>query len=392
MDELMNRQGIKVLLLENIDPVAANIFADAGYSKVDILGHALSEDALMHALMGVHVLGIRSRTRLSARVLQAAEDLVVVGCFCAGTNQVDLIAAAQLGIPVFNAPFENTRSVAELVLAEAILLLRDIPAKNTAAHKGVWLKAASKSFEIRGKVLGIIGYGNVGAQLSILAEALGMAVLFYDIDVKRPEGNAQPAPTLDYLLSNSDIVSLHVPETPATHRMITSREMSLMTPGSILINASRGTVIVIDDLADALATGHLGGAAIDVFPEEPRNNSELFESPLRQFDNVLLTPHIGGSTREAQRHIAVRVAGALTRYIETGAFGGAVNISESAASFDIATIDTSHGFARLDSPGDAMMLPRAQKLSVARRPSSALQGMAEWRSAHFGKLPLYVGS
>ena len=276
----------------------------------------------------MHFLGIRSRTQLTAEVLAAAEKLVAVGAFCIGTNQIDLDAAAVRGVPVFNAPFSNTRSVAELVLAEAILLLRDVPAKNALAHRGVWAKSAADAHEIRGKTLGVVGYGNIGSQLSVLAEALGMRVVFHDVAAKLPLGNASAGASLDAVLAEADVVTLHVPETPQTQWMIGAAELAQMKPGAMLLNASRGTVVDLNALADALEEGHLGGAAIDVFPTEPRSNADPFESPLQRFDNVILTPHIGGSTVEAQENIGIEVAGKLVRYSDNGSTMSAVNFPE----------------------------------------------------------------
>jgi D-3-phosphoglycerate dehydrogenase len=272
--------------------------------------------------------GIRSRTPLTEEVFSAAKKLVAVGCFCIGTNQVDLQAATRRGIAVFNAPFSNTRSVAELVLAEAILLLRGIAQKNAAAHRGEWQKSAVNSFEIRGKKLGIIGYGNIGMQLGVIAEGLGMQVQFYDVTNKLSLGNARQIPSLNQLLGSSDVVSLHVPETPSTRNLIGADQLARMRPGSILINASRGTVVDIDALAASLESGRLGGAGIDVFPVEPRSNDDEFISPLRRFDNTFLTPHIGGSTVEAQENIGMEVAEKLARYSDNGTSISSVNFPE----------------------------------------------------------------
>jgi D-3-phosphoglycerate dehydrogenase len=272
--------------------------------------------------------GIRSRTQLTEEVFSAAKKLVAVGCFCIGTNQVDLQAATRRGIAVFNAPFSNTRSVAKLVLAEAILLLRGIAQKNAAAHRGEWQKSAVNSFEIRGKKLGIIGYGNIGMQLGVIAEGLGMQVQFYDVTNKLSLGNARQIPSLNQLLGSSDVVSLHVPETPSTRNLIGADQLARMRPGSILINASRGTVVDIDALAASLESGRLGGAGIDVFPVEPRSNDDEFISPLRRFDNTFLTPHIGGSTVEAQENIGMEVAEKLARYSDNGTSISSVNFPE----------------------------------------------------------------
>jgi D-3-phosphoglycerate dehydrogenase len=324
----LDKSKIKFLLLEGIHEQAIEVLSGQGYEQVEILRRALSGDELHEALQGVHFVGIRSRTRLDAAALAAADRLTAVGCFCIGTNQVDLRAAAVAGIPVFNAPFSNTRSVAELALAEAIMLMRGIPRRNAAAHRGEWIKSATHSHEIRGKTLGIVGYGHIGSQLGILAENLGMNVLYHDIEHKLPLGNATGQASLWDMLRESHVVSLHVPETPQTQRMADAAFLQAMRPGSFLINASRGQVVDIDALADALESGHLAGAAIDVFPEEPGSNKETFESRLRGMDNVLLTPHIGGSTMEAQQNIAVEVAGKLAKYSDNGTTRSAVNFPQ----------------------------------------------------------------
>lgn len=322
------KDRINILLLEGIHENAVDTLRQHGYSNIRCLKHSLSEAELCEQIKDVHFLGIRSRTHLTDKVFAAAEKLAAVGCFCIGTNQVDLVAARDHGVVVFNAPFSNTRSVAELVLAEIIMLLRRVPQKNAAAHRGVWDKAAAGSFEARGKVLGIIGYGHIGSQLSILAEQIGMHVRFYDIEPKLPLGNAVQEHSLEKLLQSVDVVTLHVPETPQTQWMIGEEQLAQMKPGAILINASRGTVVKINALADALKSGHLGGAAIDVFPVEPTANNERFESPLRGLDNCILTPHIGGSTEEAQANIGAEVAGKLVRYSDNGSTLSAVNFPE----------------------------------------------------------------
>lgn len=322
------KSKLKFLLLEGIHPSAIKTLNLAGYTNIEHLSQSLSEEELVKQIGEFHFLGIRSRTRLTEKVFEAARKLVAVGCFCIGTNQVDLKAAMLRGIPVFNAPYSNTRSVAELVLAEAILLLRGVPEKNAKAHRGVWQKSAERSYEVRGKKLGIVGYGNIGTQLGILAESLGMKIYFYDIVSKLPIGNAQQLASLKELLELADVVTLHVPETPATRNMIGKEELSLMKEGAVLLNASRGTVVDIDALTEALKQGKLMGAAIDVFPKEPRSNEEEFVSPLRGFDNVILTPHIGGSTVEAQENIGVEVAEKLARYSDTGVTVSAVNFPE----------------------------------------------------------------
>src|SRR5690606_10466402 len=324
----LDKSKIKFLLLEGVHQSALNTLNAAGYTNIEYLTGALSEDELVEKIAEVHFVGIRSRTQLTERVFEAAKKLVAVGCFCIGTNQVNLQSALIRGIPVFNAPYSNTRSVAELVLAEAILLLRGIPDKNAKAHRGEWVKSAKDSYEIRGKKLGIIGYGSIGTQLSILAEALGMRVYFYDVVSKLPLGNAQQVGSLQELMAMSDIVTLHVPETPSTKWMIGAEQIGWMKQGGILINAARGTVVDIDALADAVRSGKLLGAAIDVFPVEPKANNEEFVSPLREFDNVILTPHIGGSTAEAQENIGVEVAEKLARYSDTGTTISSVNFPE----------------------------------------------------------------
>ncbi len=328
MSTSFDKSKLKILLLEGIHPSAERIFRDAGYTNIESIKTALSGQDLVDKLEGVHFLGIRSRTHLSREVFEAADKLVAVGCFCIGTNQVDLSAATEHGVVVFNAPYSNTRSVAELVLGQAILLLRGVPEKNAMAHRGGWLKSASDSFEIRGKTLGIVGYGSIGSQLSVLAEGLGMRVVFYDVVSKLPLGNASQCPSLEALLGQSDIVSLHVPELASTQNLMNRERIAQMKPKSILINASRGTVVDIDALAEALAEKRLLGTAVDVFPVEPKSNDDVFESPLRGFDNAILTPHIGGSTQEAQENIGVEVADKLVRYSDNGSTLTSVNFPE----------------------------------------------------------------
>jgi len=323
-----NKSKLKILLLEGIHPSAERIFRDAGYQNIETVKTALTGEELKSRLEGVHFLGIRSRTALTRDIFEAADKLVAVGCYCIGTNQVDLTAATENGVVVFNAPYSNTRSVAELVLAEAILLLRGIPEKNAKAHRGGWAKNANDSFEIRGKTLGIVGYGSIGSQLSVLAEGLGMRVIFYDAVSKLPLGNASQIPSLEALLGQADIVTLHVPDLPSTRNLIDQERISQMKPKSILINASRGTVVDIDALTKALADSHLLGTAIDVFPVEPKSNNDEFLSPLRGFDNAILTPHIGGSTQEAQENIGVEVAEKLVRYSDNGSTLTSVNFPE----------------------------------------------------------------
>ena len=314
----LDKDKIKFLLLEGVHPNAVQVLHQAGYTNVEQISGALDGEALKAKLADVHFVGIRSRTQLTADVLAAAPRLVAIGCFCIGTNQVDLAAARERGIAVFNAPYSNTRSVAELVLAEIILLLRGIPQKNAAAHRGGWLKTADNSYEARGKTLGIIGYGSIGSQLSVLAEAVGMNVIFYDVVAKLPLGNARAMPDMKSLLAAADVVTLHVPELPSTRWMIGEEEIAAMKPGAVLINAARGTVVRIEPLAEALKSGRLMGAAIDVFPTEPKSNKDEFQSPLRELDQALLTPHIGGSTLEAQANIGLEVAEKLVKYSDNG--------------------------------------------------------------------------
>ena len=322
------RQDIKILLLEGVSASAVESFRRAGYTQVELHTKALPEDELKRRIADAHMVGIRSRTQLTGDVLAHGKRLIAVGCFCIGTNQVELNAARKLGVPVFNAPYSNTRSVAELVIAEAIMLLRGIPQKNAQCHRGGWSKSASGSFETRDKVLGIVGYGHIGTQVGVLAESLGMRVIFHDIEAKLSLGNARAAASLDDLLERSDVVTLHVPETPATHMMIQAEQLARMRSGSMLINASRGSVVDLDALASALRDGHLAGAAIDVFPVEPKGNDDAFVSPLIGMDNVILTPHIGGSTLEAQDNIGIEVANKLIRYSDNGSTLSAVNFPE----------------------------------------------------------------
>ncbi|SDM41893.1 phosphoglycerate dehydrogenase [Polaromonas sp. JS666] len=324
----VDKHKIKFLLLEGIHPSAVEVLKAAGYSNIESLSGALPDDELKAKIADVHFVGIRSRTQLTAEVFAQASKLAAVGCFCIGTNQVDLVAARERGIAVFNAPYSNTRSVAELVLAEAILLLRGVPEKSAVAHRGGWLKSAENAYEIRGKTLGIVGYGSIGTQLSVLAEALGMHVVFFDVVTKLPLGNARQVAQLKDLLAQSDVVSLHVPETQATQWMIGAAEIAAIKPGGVLINASRGTVVEIEPLAQALKNKQLLGAAIDVFPVEPRSNKDIFESPLRGLDNVILTPHVGGSTMEAQENIGIEVAEKLVKYSDNGTSTSSVNFPE----------------------------------------------------------------
>ena len=324
----LEKGKIKFLLLEGVHKSALTTLEEAGYTNVEYLKTSLSEEALIAKIRDVHFIGIRSRTQLTKAVFDAARKLQAVGCFCIGSNQVDLTAALIKGVPVFNAPFSNTRSVAELVIGQAILLLRGIPQKNAQVHRGVWEKIATGSFETRGKKLGLIGYGNIGSQLSVLAESMGMKVYLYDIITKLPLGNATQLHSLKDLMKTCDVVSLHVPETPQTFNMIGEEQLSWMKKGAILINASRGTVVDIDALAAALESGRLSGAAVDVFPVEPRSNDEEFISPLRKFDNCILTPHVGGSTMEAQENIGLEVSDKLVKYSDNGSTFTALNFPE----------------------------------------------------------------
>lgn len=322
------KDRIRILLLEGVHDSAVALFARSGYASITRHAGALEGEALAQALEGVHVVGIRSRTQLTARMIEGADKLIAIGCFCIGTNQVALDAAAIRGIPVFNAPFSNTRSVAELVMGEIVMLLRRIFPKSLAAHAGGWDKSAADSWEVRGKTLGIVGYGSIGSQVSVLAEAFGMRVIYYDILDKLGHGNASAVATLEALLGQSDVVSLHVPQTPETEQMIGEAQIRAMKPGSFLLNNARGTVADLDAVARALDDRHLLGAAIDVFPSEPGGNKEPFRSPLQNRDNVILTPHIGGSTAEAQERIGVEVARKLVEYSDVGATLGAVNFPQ----------------------------------------------------------------
>ena len=317
------KSSVRVLLLENVSPTALEIFAAEGFA-VESLAHSLPADELARKLDGVDILGIRSKTQVPATVLDAA-SLLAVGCFCIGTNQVDLASANRNGVPVFNAPFSNTRSVAELMIAEIIALGRQLGDRSREVHEGTWRKVAANCFEVRGKTLGIVGYGHIGRQLGVLAEGLGMRVLFYDHAAKLPMGNNLVAETLVDLLSRADFVSLHVPETPETREMIGAPQLAAMRKGSYLLNASRGSVVAIPALAEALRAGHLAGAAIDVYPDEPEANIDGFRSPLQKLPNVILTPHVGGSTSEAQAAIGREVATVLSKHVRSGATAGAVN-------------------------------------------------------------------
>lgn len=320
-----SKDKIKVVLLEGVHDKAAGIFHDHGYTNINLLPASLSGAELEKVIKDAFILGIRSRTMITPEVLQHAKKLVAIGCFCIGTNQVDLDATTLAGIPVFNAPHSNTRSVAELVIGLAIMLFRGTFQKSTAAHRGVWLKAAKGSYEMRGKTIGIIGYGHIGSQVSILAEALGMRVIYYDIKTKLPLGNAKPTDNLNTLLKEADIITLHVPENDSTKDLISARQLKLLSKNALLINTSRGSVVDIDALATALKNGAIKGAAVDVFPSEPKSKNEQFDSPLQNLDNVILTPHVGGSTIEAQENIAVEVAKKLIYFSDRGSTEGAIN-------------------------------------------------------------------
>ncbi len=322
------KSKIKIVLLEGIHPTAREALERDGYSNVVTHPKSLPFEALVAALQGAYFVGIRSATQLTAEVLERAPKLIGIGCFCIGTNQVDLEFARNRGIPVFNAPFSNTRSVAELVLAEIIFLMRGIPERNAAAHRGEWLKTATGAREVRGKKLGIVGYGHIGTQIGLLAEGVGMQVSYFDIETKLALGNARAAASLERLLAESDVVTLHVPETPETEGMIGAAQLAQMKPGAKVINASRGKVVDIDALAAALGSRHIGGAALDVFPKEPKGAGDPFVSPMREFDNVILTPHVGGSTEEAQENIGIEVAEKLLKYSNNGSTITAVNFPQ----------------------------------------------------------------
>ena len=324
----LDKSKIKFVLFEGVHQSALDTLHAAGYTNIDYYKKALDGDELKEAIKDAHFIGLRSRTHLTADMIEAAPKLIAVGCFCIGTNQVDLNAAKARGIPVFNAPFSNTRSVAELVLGEILLLMRNVPQANAEVHRGVWNKSATGSHEVRGKKLGIIGYGHIGSQLSIIAESLGMDVYFYDIENKLPLGNAKQVRSLEELLSSCDVVSLHVPELPSTKNLMNAERIAQLKQGAILINAARGTVVDIDALAQALKDGKIHGAAIDVFPIEPASINEEFVSPLREFNNVILTPHIGGSTAEAQENIGFEVAGKFVKYSDNGSTLSSVNFPE----------------------------------------------------------------
>lgn len=312
------KEKIQILFLENISDKAVLQFMQHGYTQIKRVSNALSEDELIKAVKSVHILGIRSKTQITPKVLEAAEKLQAIGCFCIGVNQVNLKAATQKGVAVFNAPYSNTRSVAEMVIGASIMLIRKVLDKNLAAHQGIWMKDAKGCFELRGKTLGIIGYGNIGSQVSVLAEALGMKVIFYDVETKLPLGNAVAASSIKSLLQQADIVTLHVPENDATKKLINKNNLKFFKEGSILINYARGEVVDLDELKNHLEDGHLAGAAIDVFPNEPEKNGDKFTCSLQGLSNVLLTPHIGGSTEEAQMNIGEDVSHKLFNYLEKG--------------------------------------------------------------------------
>jgi len=321
------KSEIKILLLENVHPVAAEAFRAEGF-QVETAKVALPEAELAQRIRDVHVLGIRSKTQITPAVLDEGRRLLTVGAFCIGTNQIALAHSSRCGVPVFNAPFSNTRSVAELILAEVVMLSRHVGDRSREVHEGQWRKVATGSHEVRGRTIGIVGYGHIGRQVGVLAETFGMRVVFFDISARLPMGNNRSVARLEELLELSDFVTLHVPETPQTKHMINAAELALMKPGACLLNASRGTVVQLDALADAIKSGHIGGAAVDVYPEEPEANGDGFASPLRGLPNVILTPHIGGSTEEAQEAIGREVSTALIKYINTGATTGAVNFPQ----------------------------------------------------------------
>lgn len=320
------KEKINILLLENISKRAIEEFRRHGYDNISTVSGALSESELIEAVRNAHILGIRSKTKVTASVLESAEKLLAVGAFCIGTNQIDLRAATERGIAVFNAPYSNTRSVAELVIGSSIMLIRKIPDRNIAAHKGLWLKDSKGCYELRGKTIGIIGYGNIGSQVSVLAEAMGLNVIYHDVATKMPLGNARQVQSLTELVSSSDIVTLHVPSDRSTRNMIDENALSQMREGAILINYSRGDVVDLEATARAVTAGHLAGVAVDVFPKEPESNDEGFTSVLQGLPNVLLTPHIGGSTEEAQESIGIDVSSKLISFLETGSSNGSLTV------------------------------------------------------------------
>jgi len=316
------KEKIRILFLENISDTATKHFRQQDYSNVEKINKAMTEEELVREIKDVHILGIRSKTQITKNILDAGKKLQAIGCFCIGVNQVDLKAATRNGVVVFNAPYSNTRSVAELVIGASIMLIRRIPDKNKAAHEGIWLKEAKGSYELRGKTLGIIGYGNIGSQVSVLAEALGMKVIFYDVETKLPLGNAEDAKSLKELLGRSDVITLHVPETSQTKNLINKSNLKYFKKGSILINYARGEVVELEALRRCILDGQISGAAIDVFPWEPEKNGDRFQSPLQDVPNVILTPHIGGSTEEAQQNIGEDVSAKLFNYLEKGITNG----------------------------------------------------------------------
>jgi D-3-phosphoglycerate dehydrogenase len=320
------KEKVKILLLENISKSAVAEFTDAGYVEIKQVSGALSEDELCQAIKGIHILGIRSKTKVTAKVIENADKLLAIGAFCIGTNQINLKSATEKGVAVFNAPYSNTRSVAELVIGLCVMLIRKIIDKNNAAHAGTWQKDAKGSFELRGKTLGIIGYGNIGSQVSVMAESLGLNVVYYDVVKKLPHGNAKQIKSLDDLLSQSDIITLHVPSDKTTRNMMNDTTFSEMKNGAIFINYSRGDVVDLDSLKKFIDAGKISGAAIDVFPEEPEKNGDKFETILQNLPNVILTPHIGGSTEEAQANIGLDVSSKLLNYIELGASDGSLTV------------------------------------------------------------------
>ncbi len=320
------KDKIRILLLEGVHPAALRLLKNSGYSNIEAISGSLTSEELTRKIKDAHLVGIRSKTQLTADILRPAKNLIGIGAFCIGTNQIDMEACTRQGIAVFNSPFSNTRSVAEMVIAHSINLLRRVTEKNEAAHRGVWKKDSTDCFEIRGKTLGIVGYGHIGSQVSVLAETLGMKVLFYDVEPKLSLGNAHAVRTLDELIKQSDIVTLHVPETAATFHMMNANRLSRMRKGSYLINYCRGNVVDLDALRKMLEKGHIAGAAVDVFPKEPKTNQDLFTSPLQGLPNVILTPHIGGSTVEAQENIGIDVAGKLIQYLETGSSTGSLSV------------------------------------------------------------------
>lgn len=332
------KEKINILLLENISDAAVAEFKEAGYINTRKLSGALSEQELIKEVKEAHLLGIRSKTQITANVLAAAKKLQAIGCFCIGTNQVDLKTATDQGVAVFNAPYSNTRSVAELVIGLSVMLIRRIPDKNVAAHKGIWMKEATGSFELRGKTMAIVGYGSIGTQVSVLAEAMGMKVLYYDVETKLPIGNAEQVRSLKELFSKADIITLHVPSNKSTENMINKETLQYAKKGAIFLNYARGEVVELNDLKEALESGHLSGAAIDVFPVEPEKNGAAFSTPLQLLPNVILTPHIGGSTEEAQHNIGLDVSSKMLNFLEKGASFG----SHTIPSLSVPAVDNSH--------------------------------------------------